>query len=55
MRESSRLKPFIYNEITGAYDPVFLVAGASPMRIDTDNSLVTFDVQVLGNFVLALD
>ena len=55
VREPSRLKPFIYNEITGAYDPVFPVAGASPMRIDTDNSLVTFDVQVLGNFVLALD
>jgi len=46
---------YIYNEVTGAYDTVHPVPGAAPPRIDRKNALVTFDVQVLGNFVLAVE
>ena len=53
--DTGRLRPFIYNEITGSYDPVYAVSGAPPMRIDTEQGLATLDVQVLGNFVLELD
>jgi len=49
-----RIQAMIYNEITKDYDPVYPVSGAAPMRIDAPAGRVSFDVQVLGNFVLVL-
>jgi hypothetical protein len=54
-RDLSRLKPMIFNEITNNFDPVYRVSGAAPPRVDEDAGLVSFDVQVLGNFVLMYD
>jgi hypothetical protein len=50
--DSVRIQAMIYNEITRDFDPVYPVAGALPMRIDKQAGLASFDVQVLGNFVL---
>jgi hypothetical protein len=47
-----RIAAYVYNEITQQYDPVFPVPGGRPLRVDRDKGHATFDVQVLGNFVL---
>jgi hypothetical protein len=52
--DPARVKALIYNEITKDYDPVYPVSGAEPMRIDKPAGRASFDVQVLGNFVLVL-
>ena len=51
----SRIKPMIFNEIGNNFDPVYTVSGMSPLRIDEQAGVASFDVQVLGNFVLVLD
>ena len=55
LRAGDRINAYIYNEVTGAYDPVYPVPAGAPIRIDRENGLATFDVQVLGNFVLAIE
>ncbi len=55
LQEGAHLGAFIYNEVTGAYDPVYPVPAGAPILIDRENGLATFDVQVLGNFVLAVE
>ncbi len=54
IKEGEHIGAYIYNEVTGAYDPVYPVPAGAPIRIDRENGLATFDVQVLGNFVLAI-
>ncbi len=44
--------PYIFNEATADWDPVFPVPGGQPARRRGD--LVSFAVQVLGTFVLAV-
>jgi len=53
--DTSRIKPYIYNEFTRRYDPVFPVPAGQPVHVNEEAGSVSFDVQVLGNFVLALD
>ncbi len=48
----AEIRPYIYNELTQRYDPVYRIAGGEPVRIDPAAATVSFDVQVLGNFVL---
>jgi hypothetical protein len=51
----TKIKPMIFNEIRNNFDPVYTVSGMSPLRIDEQSGVASFDVQVLGNFVLVLD
>lgn len=51
-RDPAKLKPMIYNDLTEAFDPVYPVAGGAGLMVDEKASTVSFDVQVLGNFVL---
>ncbi len=52
VEDSAALRPFIYNELTRDFDPVYPIVGGAPLSIDDAASTVSFDVQVLGNFVL---
>jgi hypothetical protein len=47
------LSPMIWNDVTGAFEPVLAVPGGDSPRIDAKARTITFDVQVLGLFVLA--
>jgi hypothetical protein len=49
------LRPVIYNEVTGGWDPVFPVAGGSEATLDTAARTLSFDTQVLGIFALVSD
>ncbi len=51
--DARKLRPYIYNDFTGNYDPVFSVPAGRPVRVNEESATVSFDVQVLGNFVLA--
>jgi hypothetical protein len=53
VEDASQVRPFIYNELTREFDPVYPVPGGEDVRIDELAATATFDVQVLGNFVLA--
>jgi hypothetical protein len=53
--DPQRLKALIYNEITRDYDPVYPISGAAPIRVDDQAGLASFNVQVLGNFVLVVE
>ena len=55
LEEGQQIGAYIYNHVTGGYDPVYPMPGAAPIRIDRDNGVASFDVQVLGNFVLAIE
>ncbi len=46
------LRPYVYNEITRGWDPVYAVPGGSAPRVDASTRSVTFDVQAFGVFVL---
>lgn len=48
------IRPYIYNEITSDWDPVYEVAGGSGREIDLETGLARFDVQVTGLFVLVV-
>lgn len=50
--EPAGIRPYIYNELTGDFDPVYPVVGGTPLSVDGSASTVSFDVQVFGNFVL---
>lgn len=50
--DTSTIRARIYNDLTEEYDPVYSVPGGQPIRIDVEAGTATFDVQVLGNFVL---
>ncbi|WP_101758989.1 hypothetical protein [Oceanicoccus sp. KOV_DT_Chl] len=50
--DASKLKALIYNDLTNSYDPVYPVPGGAALRVDEKAGTATFDVQVLGNFVL---
>ncbi|MGK0441674.1 MAG: hypothetical protein ACJA0N_001475 [Pseudohongiellaceae bacterium] len=52
VKNSSALKVMIYNDLTLEYDPVYPVPGGQAMRVDELSATVSFDVQVLGNFVV---
>jgi len=47
-----RIRPYVFNEITRAYEPVPRVLDGQPARIDTTAEHVSFQVQALGQFVL---
>jgi len=47
-------RPYIYNDATGDWDPVYLPAGSAPPRVDTATGTLAFDVQVLGVFALGV-
>ncbi|MCB2106093.1 MAG: hypothetical protein KDE14_00275 [Rhodobacteraceae bacterium] len=50
MTDPSKVMPVIYNDLTGAYDPVYPIAGSSGVSVDESAGTVSFDVQTLGNF-----
>ena len=47
-------RPYIYNDATGDWDPVYLPAGSKPVRYDAAAGTASFDVQVFGVFALAV-
>lgn len=47
-------RPWIYNDATGDWDPVYLPAGSKPVRYDAAAGTASFDVQVFGVFALAV-
>lgn len=51
--ELASLRPFIYNEITQDWDPVFVPAGGAALRYDARTKTASFDTQVLGVFAIA--
>jgi hypothetical protein len=53
--DPKRLTAMIYNEITRDYDPVYPISGAASIRVDDQAGLASFNVQVLGNFVLVVE
>ena len=48
----SNVRPYIYNEITQGWDPVYDIESGQGIAVDSTNTTVTFDVQVLGIFML---
>ena len=48
----ANIKAMIWNNLAESYDPVYPVPGGQPIRVDEKAGTATFDVQVLGNFVL---
>jgi hypothetical protein len=46
------LKPYIFNEVSKSWDPVYDVAGGEGTYVDFEAGTVTFDAQVFGTFVL---
>lgn len=50
-----RLRPYIFNEASQDWDPVYDVPGGRGLRLDPLAGTVSFDVQVLGTFVLAAE
>jgi hypothetical protein len=52
VRDPAKLAPHVYNEAARAWEPVYPVPAGQPPRVDVANHTVSFDVQVLGNFVL---
>jgi hypothetical protein len=52
--EATRLKAFIYNEVSRDWDPVFVPAGSAPLRYDPKTRTASFDAQVFGVFALAV-
>ena len=52
VRDPAKLVPSIYNEASRDYEPVYAVPAGQPPRVDAARHTVSFDVQVLGNFVL---
>ena len=52
--DPSKITAFIFNETTKEFDPVHAVPAGEPIRINETAATASFDVQVLGNFVLAL-
>lgn len=52
LRCAKNSKPYIWNEVTLGWDPVYPVPGGNDVMIDTTAMTLTFDVQVLGIFTL---
>lgn len=50
--DPERIRPYVFNEITRAYESVPPVLDGQPARIDTIAERVSFQVQTLGQFVL---
>ena len=50
----SAARPFVYNDATGGWDPVYIPAGSKPIRIDAEAGTASFDTQVFGVFALAV-
>jgi hypothetical protein len=49
------VKPYIYNHITQAYEPVLASPGGAGVVVDQAAGRISFDSQVLGLFVAGLD
>ncbi len=48
------LRPFIYNEVRQDWDPVYPIAAGEGVIVDEASNTVSFDVQTLGIFALAV-
>ena len=48
------VRPYIFNEATGGWDPVYRVPGGRGLRTNAVDNTVSFDVQVLGTFILGV-
>ena len=53
VKKPENIKPYIFNEINRSYEPVPKVRDIFQMQIDEENKTLTFESQVLGQFVLA--
>ena len=53
VKKPENIKPYIFNEINRSYEPVPEVRDIFQMQIDEENKTLTFESQVLGQFVLA--
>lgn len=47
-------QPYIYNEVTRDWDPVYRPAGSPAVRFDEESGTASFDSQVFGVFALAV-
>jgi hypothetical protein len=47
-------KPFVFNDATGGWDPVYVPAGSDPLRVHPEAGTASFDTQVFGVFALAV-
>lgn len=52
--EIPRLRAFVYNEVSGSWDPIFQPAGAEPLTYDSRSHSASFSVQVFGIYALAV-
>ena len=50
----TRLRAFIYNEVSEDWDPVFAPSGSASLRYDSKARTASFDTQVFGVFALAV-
>lgn len=53
--DANVVRPYIYNEVTRDWDPVYDVAGGEGIYVDFEAGKITFDTQVFGMFVLAAE
>ena len=54
VNDPSKITAHIFNETTKEFDPVYAVPAGEPIRVNEMAATASFDVQVLGNFVLVL-
>lgn len=47
------LRPFVWNDVSEDWDPVFVPAGGKALTYDAKSKTVSFDTQVLGVFAIA--
>ncbi len=52
VQNPERIRPYVFNEITRAYEPVPPVLSEAPFQLDKSSREVSFQVQALGQFVL---
>lgn len=53
VRNPDHIKPYIYNDLTGSWDPVYPSPGGQGVTVQRLARTVSFDTQVLGIFALA--
>lgn len=53
-KDIAALKPFVFNEVTQDWDPVFVPAGGHALAYDPKTRTASFDSQVFGVFAIAI-
>ena len=50
--DPNKIQAYIFNDLSGEYEPVFKVPGGQNIRVNLDKGSVSFDTQVLGIFAV---